>query len=1031
MRKTINQPFYTRCLMALALLLMPLGILAQDNPIEPGLKFGDPNVRTNFVEVTEWTINWSERGGAYPWLYNANQLSDIFYSSSNTSVATIDPSSGDITPVAPGSTTISASFAGDGMYLPASASYTLTYTDDRNTVEDLGLRFSSSTADATYGDATVDTPTLKTGKMPQDASYTYSSSASGVATVDASGQVTIVSAGSTVISASFAGNDNVKPGSVSYTLTVAQKEVGIEWGTTTFTYDGKAHAPEATATGLVGSDKCSVTIDGAQTNAGSYTATASALSNANYRLPADGVTTTFTIGKADATVTFASKSAEAKIGESFTSPTATTTPAGLTLAYTSSAPTVATVDKSTGKVTLVAAGSTTITAKFAGNDNLNSAEDSYTLTVSKADPVDAGISFSSESATATYGDAKVGTPTLSNPNKLSLTWNSSNKKVAKVSTSGAVTVVGVGETEISAAFAGNDSFLPATVSYILTVAQKEVGIEWGTTTFTYDGKAHAPEATATGLVGSDKCSVTVDGAQTNAGSYTATVSALSNANYKLPADGITTTFTIGKADATVTFASKSADAKIDEDFTSPTVTTTPAGLTLAYTSSAPTVATVDKSTGKVTLVAAGSTTITATFAGNDNYNSANDSYILTVSKANAVEVELSFASESATATYGDATATPPALNNPKQLPLTWSSSNVKVATIGTNNSIQIVGAGQTVISATFAGNDEYQGKTASFDLTVNKAAVKVSFDINSETVTLGDNFTSPKATTTPAGLPLVYSTSNKHVAKVDHNTGDVTLTGEGTARIAASFLGDDNYESGSAFYDLTVLSGASLMEPLEKEEDYLMDEEYFINADGSEVDLSNAVVNNILFTLKDQASSMGDGYDTEEKCIVINTVTTTSTVSALLASGVEPGSAEFASQFTGMTFLVSEGDGYIIVTSQEAEGVYLMVKVGANDPIAINMLEMGDYSIPYQSDTKTFVYLWNGGTEGASGTRGKKTASDTRVRKVSHKSRGSGIQQVLYDVSGDQPWYDLSGQRIMQPVKKGVYIHGNRKVVIK
>ena len=1028
MRKLINRLY--RSLVALALLLMPLGILAQTNVIFPQLRFVIYGGQDKLKQVTDWTMNWSQRMDEYPWLDNPYQV-DVEYSSSNVSVATID-ANGNITPVAPGTTIISASFEGiEDVFEPDYAEYTLTYTDDRNTVEDLGLRFSSSTADATYGDATVDTPSLETGKMPRDASYTYSSSATGVATVDASGRVTIVGAGSTIISASFAGNNNVKPGSVSYTLTVAQKKVGIEWGTTTFTYDGKAHAPKATATGLVGSDKCSVTVDGAQTDAGSYTATASALSNANYKLPADGITTEFTIGKGDATVTFASKSANAKIGEAFTSPTATTTPAGLTLAYTSSAPTVATVDESTGKVTLVAAGSTTITAKFAGNDNLNSAEDSYTLTVSKSDPVDAGISFSSESATATYGDAKVSSPSLSNPNKLSLTWSSSNKKVATVSSKGTVTIVGVGETEISAAFAGNDSFLPSTVSYILTVSKKKVEIEWGTTTFTYDGKAHVPEATATGLVGSDECSVTVDGAQTNAGSYTATASALSNANYKLPADGITTTFTIGKGDATVAFASKSADAKIGEAFTSPTATTTPAGLTLAYTSSDPTVATVDESTGKVTLVAAGTTTITATFAGNDNYNSDSDSYILTVSKANAVEVELSFASESATATYGDATVTPPALNNPKQLPLTWSSSNVKVAKIGTNNSIQIVGAGQTVISATFAGNDEYQGKTASFNLTVNKAAVKGSFDINSETVTLGDNFTSPKATTTPAGLPLVYSTSNKQVAKVDHNTGDVTLTGEGTARIAASYLGDDNYESASAFYDLTVLSGASLLEPLEKEEDYLMDEEYFINADGSEVDLSNAVVNNILFTLKDQASPKGDGYDTEEKCIVINTVTATSTVNALLASGVELGSAEFASQFTGMVFLVSEGDGYIIITSQEAEGVYLMVKVGANAPIAINMLEMGDYSIPYQSDTQTFVYLWNGGTEGASGTRGKKTASDTRVRKVTHKSRGSGIQQVLYDLSGDQPWYDLSGQRIMQPVKKGVYIHGNRKVVIK
>ena len=163
-------------------------------------------------------------------------------------------------------------------------------------------------------------------------------------------------------------------------------------------------------------------------------------------------------------------------------------------------------------------------------------------------------------------------------------------------------------------------------------------------------------------------------------------------------------------------------------------------------------------------------------------------------------------------------------------------------------------------------------------------------------------------------------------------------------------------------------------------------------------------------------------------------MTQTSTLNALLANGVDPGSAEYASQFTGMTFLVAAGDGFIIVTSQEAEGCYLMVKVGANEPVAINMGEMGDYNIPYDSDETTFVYMWKEGSNVANDTRtrGKKTMSDVKIRGVSHKSKArSGIQQVLYNPTDDQYWYDLSGQRISQPLKKGVYIHGNRKVVIK
>ena len=301
---------------------------------------------------------------------------------------------------------------------------------------------------------------------------------------------------------------------------------------------------------------------------------------------------------------------------------------------------------------------------------------------------------------------------------------------------------------------------------------------------------------------------------------------------------------------------------------------------------------------------------------------------------------------------------------------------------------------------------------------------------------MGEAFTAPKVTTSPVDLTLSYTSSNTKVATVDSSTGALTLVSAGETNITATFAGNDNYNSASDSYTLVIEASDPTpeerlkLEPIVKEVDYTMDESDFINADGSEVDLSNTIVNNILFTLKNQESSEGDGYDTDEHCIVINTVTLTSTVNTLIANGVEPGSSDYASQFTGMTFIVPAGEGYIIVTSQEAESIYLMVKVGNDAPVAINMLEMGDYSIPYKSNAKTYVYLWNGGTN-ANGTRGKKSMLDMRVRRVSYKSAASGIQQVISELSDDDRWYNLNGLRITRPTKKGVYIHGNRKVVIK
>lgn len=88
--------------------------------------------------------------------------------------------------------------------------------------------------------------------------------------------------------------------------------------------------------------------------------------------------------KSNTTVSFADRVKSATMGEEFAGQVATTDPAGKTLAYTSSDENVATVNASTGAVTLVGAGTTLITASFAGDDTHNPASASYALTVAAA-----------------------------------------------------------------------------------------------------------------------------------------------------------------------------------------------------------------------------------------------------------------------------------------------------------------------------------------------------------------------------------------------------------------------------------------------------------------------------------------------------------------------------------------------------------------------------------------------------------------------------------------------------------------------
>ncbi|MCR5180747.1 MAG: Ig-like domain-containing protein [Bacteroidaceae bacterium] len=163
---------------------------------------------------------------------------------------------------------------------------------------------------------------------------------------------------------------------------------------------------------------------------------------------------------------FSASETTATLGEDFTEPTLTN-PYELPLTWSSSDEAVATVDED-GEVTLVAAGTATITASYAGSDDYVAGAVSYTLTVAKPDPVANGLAFNASEATATLGEDFT-EPTLTNPYELPLTWSSSDEAVATVDEDGEVTLVAAGTTTITASYAGSDDYVAGAVSYTLTI----------------------------------------------------------------------------------------------------------------------------------------------------------------------------------------------------------------------------------------------------------------------------------------------------------------------------------------------------------------------------------------------------------------------------------------------------------------------------------------------------------------------------------------------------------------------------------
>lgn len=153
-------------------------------------------------------------------------------------------------------------------------------------------------------------------------------------------------------------------------------------------------------------------------------------------------------------------------------------------------------------------------------------------------------------------------------------------------------------------------------------------------------------------------------------------------------------------------------AKIGEDVTEPELTN-PNNLTVTYSSSDTNVATVDAN-GNVTAVGAGEATITASFAGDDNYLAGEASYTITVNKGDA---GLSFSASTANAVVGS-DFTEPTLSNPNGLTVTYTSSNPAVATVDENGNVTIVGEGTTTITAKITGDANYEDAEVSYELTV-------------------------------------------------------------------------------------------------------------------------------------------------------------------------------------------------------------------------------------------------------------------------------------------------------------------------
>ena len=301
-----------------------------------------------------------------------------------------------------------------------------------------------------------------------------------------------IDAGSYTATATPDGNHAWSDGTTaakSITWTMSAKGVAVTWGTTTtFTYNGAAQGPTASAASGVTGETINVTRT-TETNAGSYTSTASISSVTGGRAKAGnytltGTTKAFTINKANLTLTFSANSGSVSYKNGTGS--FTVTPSGY-------------IGSETGTLN-VSSGNSNYISVTSGNES--TAKNNTAVTVGYQ-----ALQYTSSKINITVSIAET-----TNYNSISKTYEvtitdteapiltiSSNKTYAK---SHAVTVVladggsglASGTYNITCIEAPEDSQTPTTTSRTITVSS--AGTKSATTTFTVSGATGICKVTA-------------------------------------------------------------------------------------------------------------------------------------------------------------------------------------------------------------------------------------------------------------------------------------------------------------------------------------------------------------------------------------------------------------------------------------------------------------------------------------------------------------------------------------------------------
>ena len=804
----------------------------------------------------------------------------------------------------------------------------------------------------------------------------------------------------------------------------------------------------------------------------------------------------------------------------------------VTVSLESSNSQVATIND--GVVTPVGVGTTTITASSPATEGYIASNVSYTLTVYK--------SLSHESISITVADATYN----GEPQTPTITVKDGETTLTKAETSDGTGDYTVVYSNNTLAAASTDDVAPTAtitgkgnykgeVSRTFTISTATMTITAEGYNGTYDGNAHgitvvAPEG-ATVTYGTKKGTYdkTASPTYTDAGSYMVHYQVVKT-NYATITDSAKVEIT--KATPSITFDEESYTATYGAEFTAPTASTNPEGLTVTATSSSNTqVAAV--ADGVITITGIGETTITVSFAGNNNYEAATTTYKLNVA-AGAIT---GITATGYTGTY-DGNAHGITVTAPEGASIKYGT---KKGTYDLDASPTYTDAGSYMVHYQVERTN-YATITDSAKVEITKATPSITFDKESYSATYGETFTAPTASTNPEGLTVTAtSSSNTQVATI--SDGVITIVGVGETTITVSFAGSNNYEATTATYKLNVAAGTiigvtatgyydvydgkahgiTVTAPegatikygtkkgtynLNQSPTYSDAGTYMVHyqvectnyttlIDSVKVEITKANITPSI-TLEGWAygttantpvvtGNTGNGAETftykaegsEAFTSEVPTAVGTHIVKVTIAETTNYNGGEATATFTiinrtfnpanditfaeGQTYasfysssedleLPEEGIAVFMITglngntlttqavSYIPKGVPVLVMKASGTTQAIDPNEVSSNMLQYATSNVTAdgtaYILYNGEYVRATGTipAGKcylKLNKPSGARKLTIGNETTGIDRVGNTIWATDNWFDLNGRRIEKPTKKGLYIMNGKKVVVK